>query len=331
MPFEKEQSKEGEVVHRSAAIQAFIGRLSKLETVEGRRKGLIEFQPRASDIVIATPAKCGTTLVIQICHSLRSRGDMDFDEINALVPCLEMAYDSGVEIDTDQNPWAPRLFKTHSWYHYCQGVGREGVKHIFVMRDPIKAVISFYHFLGNWFFDKEEIGIDTFVQEFVLQRGAPETWMQNASIWDTIASWYPHRLDASVLYLTYENVVRHKRACVEKIACFMGIECDEELMNIAIEQSSKEWMMIHATKYDEHQLKNARNVVCGLDENAGLCEKSTGKIRGDDKSASEDRLSEETLSMLQAKWMDVVYPVTGCTTYDDLRKQLDEELYKNWW
>eukprot|EP00889_Picochlorum_renovo_P000342 jgi/Picre1/27372/NNA_000339.t1 len=89
------------------------------------------------------------------------------------------------------------------------------------MRDPVKAVISFYHFLGGWFFDKEEIDIDMFVQEFVLQRGAPETWMQNASVWDTIASWYPHRMDESVLYLTYENVVRHKRACVEKIAWFM--------------------------------------------------------------------------------------------------------------
>lgn len=52
----------------------------------------------------------------QIMHSLRSRGDMSFEEISLTIPCLEMAYDGGVlDLQADQG-YKPRCFKTHLWY-----------------------------------------------------------------------------------------------------------------------------------------------------------------------------------------------------------------------
>jgi len=46
----------------------------------------LEFVPRASDIVIASYAKCGTTWLQQMVHSLRTGGDLDFDDISRVVP-----------------------------------------------------------------------------------------------------------------------------------------------------------------------------------------------------------------------------------------------------
>lgn len=324
MPIEKRERKR----RASPAVETFLGHLQLLETEAGRRQGIQEFKPQPGDVIVATPAKCGTTMILQLAHSLRSRGDEDFEEINVDVcPCLEMAVDSGVDIYMDQR-FSPRLFKTHSWYHYCPGIGVEGVKHVFVMRNPVKAAISFYHFLGGWFFNKDELSIDTFIQEFVLERSSPTSWMENASIWDTIASWYPHRNDENVLFLTFEYIVQHKRVHAEKVASFMGLEYDDDLLDIAVEQSSMEWMGAHPTKYDEHHLKQARNHACGLPADAGLHDKSTGKIR---MHASSDSISDTTKEMLQEKWMETMYPVTGCRTYEQLCDMMAEELYKGWW
>lgn len=45
----------------------------------------LAFKPHPSDII--TPyAKCCTTLLQQITHELRTRGSIDFDEINSVVP-----------------------------------------------------------------------------------------------------------------------------------------------------------------------------------------------------------------------------------------------------
>ncbi|MEO1935709.1 MAG: sulfotransferase domain-containing protein [Myxococcales bacterium] len=43
---------------------------------------------RPSDIFLATYPKCGTTLIQQIVHGLRTVGDMDFRDISGVVPWL---------------------------------------------------------------------------------------------------------------------------------------------------------------------------------------------------------------------------------------------------
>lgn len=83
------------------------------------------------------------------------------------------------------------MYKTHFWRRDCPS--GEGVRHVFVVRDPEDAGVSFYHFLGGWFFDPADIPLDAFLEEFVLARGEPPTPMQNASYWHNLASWFPHR------------------------------------------------------------------------------------------------------------------------------------------
>ena len=112
------------------AVQRMLRVQTTFLTKESVKKGAA-FRPQPKDVIISTASKSGTTWVQQICHSLRSRGDMDFDEIGTVVPCLEMAHDSGYEDLQKPQPYAPRMFKTHFAYDLCP---KEAGKYIVVIR-----------------------------------------------------------------------------------------------------------------------------------------------------------------------------------------------------
>jgi hypothetical protein len=342
-------------------MEQFLDRLQHQDTPESRRRGLVAWEPQEGDVIVATPPKAGTTLVLQMAHCLRSRGDVSFEEINKdCVPCLEMAYDAGVPLDLDQR-YVPRLFKTHAWFPHVPGIDNSGVRVVCVIRDPFAIAVSFYHFLGSgWFFSKDDIDIDTFIQGFVVTgRGEPTDYTSNAGIFHIIRSYYEHRNDDRVLLMCYENIVKHKRVHARKLAEFLNVPCDDELLDQvgllsryawrrsaprmrrpgrahvrftlarSFVRRSKEWMSAHATKFDEHFMKLAINEKAGLPKDAGLRPGSTGKVRvGKD---GDDCISVETRAMLQAAWEEVLQPVTGCRSYDELLAKLDEELYSGWY
>ena len=201
-------------------MEQLLDRLRYQDTPESRRVGLHDFSPLDGDVIVATPPKSGTTLLLQMLHVLRSGGDTSFDEINKdCIPCLEMAFDAGVSLDLDQR-YAPRMFKTHAWLPNMPGNDNPAVKVVCVIRDPVKAAISFYHFLGNWFFSKDDIDIDEFVQQFVCKsRGEPKDYTQNASIFHVIKSYYERRSDDRVMLICYENLVNHKRVHTGTYGC----------------------------------------------------------------------------------------------------------------
>ena len=60
---------------------------------------IASWRPRPTDVVISPFGKCGTTWLQQIFHTLRTRGDMDFDDISRVVPWIEMAVACGLDIE----------------------------------------------------------------------------------------------------------------------------------------------------------------------------------------------------------------------------------------
>ena len=97
---------------------------------EGYAAGLT-FTPRPTDVVIAPFAKCGTTWLQQMVHSLRTGGDVDFDDISRVVPWIETAYDLGLDLDAPQRA-EPRAYKSHlAW-----DVVPKGARYVVAVRDP---------------------------------------------------------------------------------------------------------------------------------------------------------------------------------------------------
>src|SRR3954468_1932302 len=75
--------------------------MGRLVSEAGLAAGL-GFVARPSDVIIASYAKCGTTWLQQMVHSLRMGGDLDFDDISRVVPWIETAADLGLDLDGAQ-------------------------------------------------------------------------------------------------------------------------------------------------------------------------------------------------------------------------------------
>ncbi|KAI8462815.1 MAG: P-loop containing nucleoside triphosphate hydrolase protein [Monoraphidium minutum] len=248
---------------------------------------------------------------------------MSFEEINLVIPCIEAAFDYGYTDLQAEQVAAPRVYKTHFWYRDTpKGAG----KYIYVTRDPLDVGPSFYYFLGGgWYFEEDEISLEQFLEEFWLRRGEAETPMQNASHWHNLASWYPHRAEANVLWLHYEDLHEDLPACVDLIADFLGFGGDAEAKAVALQQAHIDHMKLHPTKYDEHMLKLATNERCGRRRDAGLDGRSS-KVREGKVKRNRQELTPALKAGIQQKWEEVVTPVTGAATYDELRTAINREL-----
>lgn len=251
----------------------------------------------------------------QICHQLRSEGDMSsFDEISQVVPWIELALDQGQDLESPQfrnDAGLPRLFKTHAWENHCPSFP----KTIVVMRHPYDVLVSFYHFFEDWFFESGTVSLEAFAREFWLARGEPQSKMENASYFHHLISWYKRRNDKTVLFVFYEDMKENVAQQVSRVATFLSTKeyNFEKSISIAIANSSFEFMKSQGSKFDEKLSKSTRNEACGLAKTAGM-HKTKLRI-----GCSGSTLTSDLKEQIDRKWMEIVTPITHCDNYDEFR------------
>ena len=287
---------------RPTTVQDMQERFKNFATPEGWQHGL-NYKPDPTDVFIVTPPKCGTTWMQQIVHGLRTRGSMDFDEITRVVPWINMAYDTGIDIYAPQVAH-PRAFKTHSALDEVPNGG----KYIIVVRDPCDALLSDYHFMEGMFFEKGSISLETFArEEFIPGRG----------IWKHIIAFWDRRKDENILPLCYENIKADLPQAIERVASFIGIPLDDELREIVLRQSDIKFMKEHQEQFEDHIIRKARSAAMGLPLDGQLNKVRNGMV-GESKLALPDEIKKE----LEDIWREEITPRFGLNSYDDLRKEL---------
>ena len=292
---------------RPKSLQQMQQRLARFRTLRSLAAAL-SFQPDPTDIFISPYPKCGTTWVQQIAHGLRSPGSMAFDEITEVVPWIEMALDMGVDPDAPQVV-LPRLYKSHlSWDHIPKKA-----RYICIIRNPGDALISLYRFFEGWFFEPGSVTLEEFAIGEFMQR--PDT----QSYWGHLAAWWPQRNRDDVLMLCYENLKANPASGVQRIAQFMGIECDRELESLVLEQSSFEFMRSHQWQFDDHLVRAARDGACGLPPGGIATKIRTGRV-GDHTC----ELSEELKARMDRVWQTEITARFDIPSYEQLREALEE-------
>ncbi len=201
---------------------------------------LTDYRPDATDVIITPYAKCGTTWVQQIFHTLRSRGDMDFDDISRVVPWIETAPLIELDINAPQRA-TPRGFKSHLGYDYIP----KGARYINVIRDPVDAAYSSFKFTEGWFLEAGAVTADEFVSADIPKARYHEHFL----------SWWPHRDDEDVLYLVYEHMRADLEETIRKIAAFIDVDLDDELFTIACEHGSFDFMTRYKDRFDDAMLR----------------------------------------------------------------------------
>ena len=292
----------GSTPRRATTADGIRRRMAGFSTREGIEKGL-NFRPQPTDVLIATYPKAGTTLMQQIVHGLRTGGDMNFDEITQVVPWLELAHDLGLDLDSPQRA-QPRAFKTH----LSRDLAPKGGRNLFVVRDPVDSLVSFFHFYSGWVFEPGTVSIRDFALDFVLHG------TRSGRYWEHLVSWWPERLNPDALWLCFEDIVADLPTATARVARFLGLDPEHPNVRIATRQASIDFMRKSGSRFDDHLVRNARNAACGLPTSG-----ATSKVRKGKSGEGSREVPPEVIEAWSREWKEVVEPSTGHGSYADLR------------
>lgn len=282
------------------------------ESTESIRHGR-EFTAREDDIFISTYPKSGTTWMQQICHGLRTRGDMDFEEITCVVPWNITAQDCGQRM-TDEHKALPRCFKTHDTFEEVP----KGAKYIVVVRDPRDVLVSFHAFLCDWAkTDPAEFTLSDFSDVVFCGAGS-----RSGDYWNHLAGWLSQIDQPNVLLLFFEDLKKNLKECVKRVADFMEIT-DPEALAIATKQASFGFMRDHAHQFDDHFLANhlARRTGYCVDLTVGKVREGGGQVGG-----YKDVLTPRLLARLNERWQAIVAYRFPFSSYEALYRRYGLQL-----
>jgi hypothetical protein len=293
--------------HRARTMEEFVGAMRGFVTDARAAYERAPLRPLPSDIIISPYGKCGTTMLQQGFHTLRSRGDTDFDDISRVVPWIEMGPLIGIDLNAPQRA-EPRGFKSHLSYTSLP----KGARYVGSLRDPKDALVSMFRFMEGWFIEPGAIRLEDFFESWV-HGGGPE----GESYWNHLLSWWAVRGEPNVMLTSYRHMVRDPAGHIRRLAEFAGIELDEELLDLAVERTSRAYMLAHKDRFDDAMMREMSETKGGLpagSDSAKVREGASGSHKAELPPAISDRMDEI--------WHERITPVTGFSTFEELEAAL---------
>ncbi|XP_054711074.1 sulfotransferase 1C2-like, partial [Uloborus diversus] len=219
-------------------------RLPGIFSAESHRSALA-YRPRPDDLFVVSYPKCGTTWLQNIIACIHRDGQpfQSAQEFFTLTPCPQI-----VGVEAVEKMKRPGAIKYHLPYHMMPMSSE--AKYIFIARNPKDCCVSFYHFTENVIgYEFQEGEFDVFFELFV------EGKTDFGDYFDYLLSWYEHRNDPNVLFITYEELKKDTKTNVFRIAEFMdpqykeALEKDEKLLEDVIYHSSFSFMKEHFNRH----------------------------------------------------------------------------------
>ncbi|XP_065294478.1 sulfotransferase ssu-1-like isoform X2 [Dermacentor albipictus] len=170
------------------------------------------YEPEDDDVIIVSYPKCGTTWTQYIVSNLFTHGNPPKTTVDFMLssPIIELT-----GVDAVRKMPRPGALMTHLPYDKCKHSSR--AKYIYVTRNPYDCCVSYYHFSKYFTSTKcEDVSFDKFLSLFLSGN------LLYGEYFDHLLSWYPHRDDPNVLFLTYEKLQENMAYWVLRIADFLG-------------------------------------------------------------------------------------------------------------
>lgn len=202
-------------------------RISKLTNEVG-------FTHKKGDVWLVTYPKCGTTWAQGICKLLLGH-DQDTWRYDA-VPWPEIGDPAYGKIyhtleQIDEFP-SPRIFKSH--WPSQDHVTKNGIsKYIYIERDPLDVVVSFYHHTRAYKILYDFDGdFDDFFECFLNGN------VDFGDYFEHVRGWWNRKNDTDVLWISYEEMSMDIHSVVRKIANFIGVELNDEDVSKVVQGAS---------------------------------------------------------------------------------------------
>lgn len=296
---------------RARTMQEFNAVRGRLFNRDDVMRAIEAYRPAPTDVIISPYGKCGTTWLQQTFHTLRTRGDMDFDDISRVVPWIETSAGLGLDINAAQRA-SPRGFKSHLAYEALP----KGARYVVSLRDPKDALVSFYHFMAGWMIEPGTVSIDDFAEDWIGSGASGPT-----SYWSHLLSWWAQRDNPSVLLFSYEHMCDAPAAHVRTFAAFCGIPLDDALLKLTLERSSIDYMLAHKDRFDDAMMRRLSEERAGLPPGG-----DSAKVRKGGAGGGKAELSSKISSALDEIWRARVAPATGFADYAALEANLRQRL-----
>ena len=290
------------IAHRARNMAELAELQARTLSPELARASILSCHPRPDDVIISPYAKCGTTWLQQTFHTLRTRGDMDFDDISRVVPWIETAKVVGLDLDAQQRA-EPRGFKSHLGYDAVP----KGAKYVVSLRDPKDALVSMYHFMVGWMLEPGAVPIAEFA--------AP--WVARGDYFKHLTSWWAERDNPAVLMFSYEGMTADPQGHIRRLAAFCGIPLDDALLALTLQRSSLAYMLAHKDKFDDLLMREVSEARCNLTPGS-----DSAKVRKGGSGGGKTELPPEVVAAVDAKWAELVAPATGFPDYPALEQAL---------
>ncbi len=284
---------------RATDMESFREVMEGFITKEGVAAGLA-LQLRPTDVVVTPFGKSGTTWLQQMAHCLRTRGDMDFDDISRVTPWIETSTDLGLDLTAEQKAH-PRVFKSH----LDADAIPKGGHYLNSSRDPQDVLYSMFKFMEGWFIEPGTMTPDNFARGSFLN---PDSGRDG--YWKHLKSWWARRNDPDVLFMAYEHMKEDLAGTIHRVAAFMDIELDDDLLAITQEHASLPFMQKHKDKFDDKLMRERAASICGVPVDSDSSKVRTGKT-GD----SRQKFSDDVVEELDAIWQREITADLGFPDY----------------
>ncbi|XP_030580560.1 amine sulfotransferase-like [Archocentrus centrarchus] len=209
---------------------------------------IYDLEIRDSDVFVVTYPKSGTIWMQQILLLIEVKGDVTAisklsSSSNAeLVPWIEVTGSREAFITAP----SPRMRVTHLQYQFMpRALSQKKGKVIYVARNPKDVLVSYFYFhkLANMLETPKDF--DDFFEKFIRGDVFGCSWFKH------IKSWYSHKDDMNMLFMTFEEMIQDLKSAVERISSFLGKDLsDEQLASVVKHSTFKNMKKIPQASYE---------------------------------------------------------------------------------
>ena len=242
--------------------KALLLELDKVTFKNVQRTGLTLYQPRPTDVIIATVSKSGTTLLQNLVYQMvvacgggppYDSDGTNFTDISFECPWL----DYGPAMGAPEGKTNPRIFKTHAPFDDYQPFMSKA-RFIYCIRSPHDLSGSFLDFtfdalMKNKITDKadREAVFHAFVDEryVSMSEKSVKNWYWQVKGWTEAP--IPKRL-----VLFYEDMKNNLRGTARRVARFLDLApLSSQALDIIEERCSLKWMLGNPRFYTSVETK----------------------------------------------------------------------------
>ncbi|XP_055020311.1 amine sulfotransferase-like isoform X2 [Boleophthalmus pectinirostris] len=218
-----------------------------------------DLEIRDSDVFVVTYPKSGTSWMQQILLLLLSKGDIESVCKRSVYSNFELM--SWIEVRQQVqkfiNAESPRFSLSHLLFDMMPtALGQKKGKVIYVARNPKDIVVSYYYFHKIGRILETPKSFDDFFDKFLNGEVMAGSWF------DHIKTWYSHRDELNMLFITYEEMIMDLKSAVKKTADFLEIELTEDELQNVVKHSTFENMK-------QNPKANYKNMAILLDSTQG--------------------------------------------------------------